>query len=164
MIILTTGTPGSGKTLFAVSKILERESQNEKHLKLNPKIFERNLSIIEINCDKQILIQSSVFDGDQKIYEDIRNILKTSDNQNITISDLFDQFQSFAGLSLNNRYETYFYDSVIYNELIKYINDQLDLKLEYILDVRQQYSDINGLKVDNVLKTPEDFSKWRMSP
>lgn len=161
MIILTTGTPGSGKTLFAVSKIIEREQQNEKHLKLNPKIFERNLSIIEMNCDKQILIQSSVFDGDQKIYEDIRNVLKHSDNEKITISHLFDEFQSFAGLSLNNRYETYFYDSVIYNELIKYINDQLDLKLEYILDVRQQYSDINGLKIDNVLKTPDD---WRKTP
>jgi len=161
MIILTTGTPGSGKTLFAVSKIIEREQQNEKHLKLNPKIFERNYSIIEVNCDKEILIESSVFDGDQKLYEDIRNVLKPSDNQKITLSQFFDQFQSFGGLSLSNRYETYFYDSAIYNELIKYINNQLDLKLEYILDVRQQYSDINGLKVDHVLKTPDD---WRTTP
>lgn len=161
MIILTTGTPGSGKTLFAVSKIIEREQQNEKHLKLNPKIFERNYSIIEVNCDKEILIESSVFDGDQKLYEDIRNVLKHSDNEKITLSQFFDEFQSFSGLSLSNRYETYFYDSAIYNELIKYINNQLDLKLEYILDVRQQYSDINGLKVDHVLKTPED---WRTTP
>ncbi|ATZ66930.1 zonular occludens toxin domain-containing protein [Acinetobacter haemolyticus] len=161
MIILTTGTPGSGKTLFAVSKIIEREQQNEKHLKLNPKIFERNYSIIEVNCDKEILIESSVFDGDQKLYEDIRNVLKHSDNEKITLSQFFDEFQSFSGLSLSNRYETYFYDSAIYNELIKYINNQLDLKLEYILDVRQQYSDINGLKVEHVLKTPED---WRTTP
>lgn len=161
MIILTTGTPGSGKTLFAVSKIIEREQQNEKHLKLNPKIFERNYSIIELNCDKEILIQSSVFDGDQKLYEDIRNVLKHSDNEKITLSKFFDEFQSFSVLSLSNRYETYFYDSAIYNELIKYINNQLDLKLEYILDVRQQYSDINGLKVDHVLKTPLD---WRTTP
>jgi len=161
MIILITGTPGSGKTLYAVSKIIEREQQNEKHLKLNPKIFERNFSIIELNCDKQILIEASAFDGDQKIYEDIRNVLKHSDNEKITVSQLFDEFQSFSGLSSANRYETYFYDSVIYNELIKYINNQLDLKLEFILDVRQQYADINGLKVENVLKTPED---WRKTP
>lgn len=161
MIILTTGTPGSGKTLFAVSKIIEREQQNEKHLKLNPKIFERNYSIIEVNCDKEILIESSVFDGDQKLYQDIRNVLKHSDNEKITLSQFFDEFQSFSGLSLSNRYETYFYDSAIYNELVKYINNQLDLKLEYILDVRQQYSDINGLKVEHVLKTPDD---WRTTP
>lgn len=161
MIILNTGTPGSGKTLFTVSKIIEREQQNEKHLKLNPKIFERNFSKIEINCDKEVLIEIASFDGDQKLYEDIRNALKSFDNQKITISTLFDQFQTFSGLSTATRYETYFYDTVIYNELIKYINNQLDLKLEYILDVRQQYADINGLKVDHVLKAPED---WRNTP
>lgn len=161
MIILVTGTPGSGKTLYAVHTILEREQQNEKHLKLNPKIFERNFSIIELNCDKEIFIDATAFDGDQKVYQDIKNCLVHSDQQTITISQLFDEFQSFAGLSGKNRYETYFYDSVIYNELVKYINSQLDLKLEYILDVRQQYADINGLKVDNVLKTPDD---WRTTP
>jgi hypothetical protein len=161
MIILITGTPGSGKTLFAVSKIIEREQQNQKHLKLNPKIFERNSSIIDVNCDKEILIEVSAFDGDQKLYEDIRNVLKNIDNQKITLFQFFEEFQSFGGLSQNNRYETYFYDSAIYNELITYINNQLDLKLEHILDVRQQYSDINGLKVENVLKTPDD---WRNTP
>ncbi|MEX5378548.1 zonular occludens toxin domain-containing protein, partial [Escherichia coli] len=75
MIILVTGTPGSGKTLYAVHTILEREQQNEKHLKLNPKIFERNFSIIELNCDKEIFIDATAFDGDQKVYQDIKNCL-----------------------------------------------------------------------------------------
>ena len=70
MIVLITGTPGSGKTLYAVHTIVEREQSNAKHLKLNPHIFNRNFEKIENNCDKQILINVSDFDGDQKVYED----------------------------------------------------------------------------------------------
>lgn len=161
MIVLTTGTPGSGKTLFAVHTIIEREKSNAKHLKLNPHIFNRNFEKIENNCDKQIFINVSDFDGDQKVYEDMRNALAEYDQKNITVSTLFDSFQSFSGFSLEQRYEAYFYDTVIYNLILNLINNQLDLKLEHILDVRQQYADINGLKVDHVLKTPDD---WRTTP
>jgi zona occludens toxin len=161
MIVLTTGTPGSGKTLFAVHTIVEREKSNAKHLKLNPHIFNRNFEKIENNCDKQIFINVSDFDGDQKVYEDMRNALAEYDQTNITVSTLFDSFQSFSGFSLEQRYEAYFYDTVIYNLILNLINNQLDLKLEHILDVRQQYADINGLKVDHVLKTPDD---WRTTP
>lgn len=161
MIVLTTGTPGSGKTLFAVHTIVEREKSNAKHLKLNPHIFNRNFEKIENNCDKQIFINVSDFDGDQKVYEDMRNALAEHDQTNITVSTLFDSFQSFSGFSLEQRYEAYFYDTVIYNLILNLINNQLDLKLEHILDVRQQYADINGLKVDHVLKTPDD---WRTTP
>lgn len=161
MIVLTTGTPGSGKTLFAVHTIVEREKSNAKHLKLNPHIFNRNFEKIENNCDKQIFINVSDFDGDQKVYEDMRNALAEYDQTNISVSTLFDSFQSFSGFSLEQRYEAYFYDTVIYNLILNLINNQLDLKLEHILDVRQQYADINGLKVDHVLKTPDD---WRTTP
>lgn len=161
MIVLTTGTPGSGKTLFAVHTIVEREQSNAKHLKLNPHIFNRNFEKIENNCDKQILINVSDFDGDQKVYEDMRNALAEYDQTSISVSTLFDSFQSFSGFSLEQRYEAYFYDSVIYNLILDLINNQLDLKLEHILHVRQQYADINGLKVDHVLKTPDD---WRTTP
>ncbi|MHA3058992.1 zonular occludens toxin domain-containing protein [Acinetobacter sp. ANC 4641] len=161
MLTLITGTPGSGKTLYAVSLAYKYEQTNIKHLPLNPKIYARNCEKIALNSEKLVLVDINYWLGDQPLFVSMRETFNEYDQQMITVDYIFSLFQSFNLFSLQERIPNYFYDSLVYNLLLDLIDKSLDLKLEKILEVRTVYSDINGLRIENVLKSPDD---WRECP
>ncbi|WP_026470758.1 zonular occludens toxin domain-containing protein [Alkanindiges illinoisensis] len=142
MLHLITGTPGSGKTLYAVSLIIQFEKENAKNIKLNPAIFAHNDKIIRENK------LEDEFQYGWNLKEQI---------------ELYpDEYDHFSILSLELRHELYYQKTMAYNSIITRIKDYNPaLKLKFLKDVRTIYADINGLKVPNVLPSPDD---WRTCP
>ncbi len=140
MLTLITGTPGAGKTQYAVSLIFDYEVENKKHIKENPSIYRDNLKII----------------NDLQLNDKFNQVTDLKDNIIELPSDYFDD------LANPERTTAYFEKSSHYNSIIKLIvEDNPSLKLKPIKPVRTIYADINGLRVDNVLKSPDD---WRTTP
>lgn len=137
---LITGTPGSGKTLFAVSQIIKLENENKKNIKLNPSIFLKNQHLI----------------SEHGLSHHFSQIVDLNKEVTHFSSDYFDI------LSLSDRHPEYFERMSNYNQIIIKIKKETGFdKLVELKPVRTIYSDINGLIVDHVLKSPAD---WRTTP
>lgn len=148
MIGLTTGTPGAGKTLINVDDIVKLEKANQKNLILNPRIYENNKKIIE---EKELEIEFTYL-----IIEEGTGIALTK--RCFRFCD--DYFELFAELE---RDEHYFMRSIYYNDIIERINEEYGLKLNKIRPVRTIYTNIAGLKLENIRPLPKDCD-WRTCP
>lgn len=137
---MITGTPGSGKTLYAVSLIIDLEKQNTKNLPLNPAIYEHNKKIIEEN----------------NLEHEFHHALDLKDNVQLFDDDYFDLFKEAE------RHELYYQKSTFYNSIVQRVKETYpDLKLKELKPVRTIYADINGLKIPHLRKSPDD---WRDAP
>lgn len=144
MLHLITGTPGSGKTLYAVYLIDKFEIANKLALDYNAKVYKDNLSIIE-NQDLQHYFFS---------YTYFCKILKDY------VTETFDD-SYFGYLSEKIRVRNIFLDIKFYNGIIDKIRNDIGLELKTLKYVRHIYSNIDGLKVDNVQPIEID---WRKCP
>lgn len=94
-----------------------------------------------------------------------KNLDILSSNKNILVtSNMFDCFEDFSCFDSDIFFENYFKKHLEYNSLIKSLIDEKSLKLDFLLPVRQIYSDISGLKTElffNILPPPDD---WRDTP
>lgn len=144
MLHLITGTPGSGKTLYAVFLIDQYENKNKAALLYNEKVFQTNSEIIEKNNLQDYFSQHTYFSKISKQYETV----------------IFDDGY-FNYLSEKKRTENIFLDVKFYNAILDKIRADLDIQLKSLKFIRHIYSNIDGLKLDNVRPMVVD---WRECP
>lgn len=142
MLHLITGTPGSGKTLYAVYLIDKQEIQNKNALEYNAKKHEENKKIIEDNDLNHYFNQYTYFSKVSKEYETV-----------YFEDGYFDYFLN------KERKENIFLDIRFYNGICQKIKEELDIELKQLKVVRHQYANIDGLKVDNIRDIEIDWLK-----
>lgn len=144
MLHLITGTPGAGKTLYAVSLIVKYEDANERALIYNAAALKHNKELIEKHNLADYFASYTYFSK------------KTKEQETVLFEpDHFDYFNDQL------RTENIFLDIQFYNGICKIIKNDLDLDLKTLKDVRHIYSNIDGLKVPNVRPVEID---WRKCP
>lgn len=144
MLHLITGTPGSGKTLYAVYLIDKQETANKQALEYNAKVYKENLAIIEQHDLSNYFFTYTYF---SKIFKDY-------------VTETFDD-NYFNYLSEKVRTRNIFLDITFYNGILKNIRNDLDINLKTLKPVRHIFSNIDGLKVDNV--QPVEIN-WQLCP
>jgi zona occludens toxin len=148
MLGLTTGTPGAGKTLINVYDLVKLEKANDKNIILNPRIYENNLKIIQ---EKDLEIEFTYL---------IRNEGTGTALRKHCFRFCDDYFNLFAEM---DRVEDYFLRSIYYNEIIERVNEDYKLKLNPIRPVRTIYTNISGLKLENIRPLPLECD-WTRCP
>lgn len=144
MLHLITGTPGAGKTLYAVSLIVKYEDANERALIYNAAALKHNKELIEKHNLADYFASYSYFSK------------KTKEQETV----LFEP-DHFDYLNDQLRTENIFLDIQFYNGICKIIKNDLDLDLKTLKDIRHIYANIDGLKVPNVRLIETD---WRKCP
>lgn len=144
MLHLITGTPGSGKTLYAVYLIDKQEIANKNALTYNAEQYNKNKKVIEDNDLHHYFNTHIYFSKITKAFE--------------TVFFEDDHFDYFSALE---RKENIFLDIKFYNDICKKIKDELNIELKQLKSVRHIYANIDGLKVDNVRQVEID---WRKCP
>lgn len=144
MLHLITGTPGAGKTLYAVSLIVKYEDANKRALIYNAAALKHNKELIEKHNLADYFASYSYFSK------------KTKEQETV----LFEP-DHFDYLNDQLRTENIFLDIQFYNGICKIIKNDLDLDLKTLKDVRHIYANIDGLKVPNVRPIEID---WRRCP
>lgn len=144
MLHLITGTPGAGKTLYAVFLIDNYEKANQRALDYNASALKHNAALIEKNNLADYFASYTYFSKITKEYETV----------------IFEE-NHFAYLTEKQRSERIFLDIQFYNGILKNIKNDLDIELKQLKDVRHIYANIDGLKVDNVRPIEID---WRNCP
>ena len=144
MLHLITGTPGAGKTLYAVSLILKSEDANERALIFNAAAIKHNIELIKKHDLADYFSSYSYFSK------------KTKEQETLLFEpDYFDY------LSEQKRTDNIFLDIQFYNGICKIIKTDLDIDLKMLKDVRHIFANIDGLKVPNVRPIEID---WRKCP
>lgn len=163
MINLITAPPGVGKTLFAVMQLDKHQKDNAKNLPLSKKYYLENQEYLSNNADKLITVDLAEFKGNQNLFSEIRLALQQYDAQQITLLEYFACFNhyDFSEFYSDKVTPDHYYLSTSYNLIANFANKQLNAKFKMIPPVRQIYSDINGLRIDDVLESPDD---WRSCP
>lgn len=163
MINLITAPPGVGKTLFAVMQLKQIHDANLKNLPAAKKYYQHNLEHLSLNADKTIFIDLVEFKGNQNLFSEIRVALEKYDQQTITLLEYFACFNhyDFSEFYSDKVTPNHYFLSTSYNLIANYANKELKTDFKMIPPVRQIYSDINGLRVDDVLESPDD---WRTCP
>ena len=144
MLHLITGTPGAGKTLYAVSLIVKYEDANERALIYNAAALKHNKELIEKHNLADYFASYTYFSK------------KTKEQETV----LFEP-DHFDYLNDQLRTENIFLDIQFYNGICKIIKNDLDLDLKTLKDIRHIYANIDGLKVPNVRPIEID---WRKCP
>ncbi|WP_228262068.1 zonular occludens toxin domain-containing protein [Acinetobacter baumannii] len=144
MLHLITGTPGAGKTLYAVFLIDNYEKANKRALDFNAIALKQNKELIEKNNLQDYFASYTYFSKITKEYETL-----------CFETDYFDYFEK------KERKETIFLDIQFYNGILANIKNDLNLELKQLKSVRHIYSNIDGLKVDFVRSMQVD---WRKCP
>ena len=144
MLHLITGTPGAGKTLYAVSLIVKYEDANDRALIYNAAALKHNKELIEKHNLADYFASYTYFSK------------KTKEQETVLFEpDHFDYFNDQL------RTENIFLDIQFYNGICKIIKNDLDLDLKTLKDIRHIYANIDGLKVPNVRPIEID---WRKCP
>ncbi|RZG71453.1 zonular occludens toxin domain-containing protein [Acinetobacter sp. WCHAc060025] len=144
MLHLITGTPGAGKTLYAVFLIDNYEKANQRALEYNATALKKNNEEIEKNNLADYFLSHTYFSK------------KTKENETLIFEPDY-----FNYLGSKQRTEGMFLDIQHYNGILKVIKNDLNLDLKPLKDVRHIYANIDGLKVDNVRPVEID---WRKCP
>lgn len=144
MLNLITGTPGSGKTLYAVFLIDKYEIANKLALDYNAKVYKENLELIEKQDLQHYFFSYTYF---CKVLKDY-------------VTETFDD-SYFYYLADKVRTRNIFLDIKFYNGIIDNIRKDLGLELKSLKFVRHIFANIDGLKVDNVNQMEVD---WRKCP
>lgn len=155
MIYLVVGKNGSGKSYYIVSKIKEFEDQNIKTLASNSDIVSKNLEILR-DRDLPTLLEnfSSTL---EKLRVDNPKVYAIFD----TPEQLNANFYNFTLIEDGVDFLDYFRYHIIYNDFLKYLFIEHELKLEVLKPVHQLRSDINGLKIKTCTLPDDD---WRKEP
>lgn len=163
MINLLTAPPGVGKTLFAVMQLKKVYDQNNKNIPVSKANYAFNIQHLLENADKKITVDLVEFKGNQNLFEKIRTSLKEHEGKEISLLEYFECFNDYDFGEFNSEKVTpqHYFLSTSYNLIANFANKQLDTKFKPIPPVRQIYSDINGLRIDDVLESPDD---WRTCP
>lgn len=155
MNYLVVGKNGSGKSYFVVHLTKNFKDQNDLNLKSNIDTYSKNTEIL-IDRDVQSKffsfsenLDSLKFDN-PKVYAPYQNP-----------ADLVADYSYFQKLEDGENFDDYFRFHLIYNDFIKYISISENIKLENLKPVHCLFSDINGIKIDTVRPSPED---WRNAP
>lgn len=144
MLHLITGTPGAGKTLYAVFLIDNYEKANKRAIDFNAIALKQNKEAIEKNNLHDYFCSYTYFSKITKEYETV-----------CFEPDYFDYFEN------KERKEATFLDIQFYNSILANIKNDLNLDLKQLKSVRHIYSNIDGLKVDFVRQIEVD---WRKCP
>lgn len=144
MLHLITGTPGAGKTLYAVSLVDNYEIANKRALDFNAAAFKTNKEIIEKN---NLADYFSAYTYFSKITKQDETVLFEPDH--------FDYFSD------KTRPDCIFLDIKFYNGILKNIKNDLGIDLKDLKFVRHIYANIDGLKVQFVRPIEVD---WRKCP
>ena len=144
MLHLITGTPGAGKTLYAVFLIDNYEKSNQRALDYNATALKANAETIEKNQLNHYFESHTYFSK------------KTKERETVIFEPDY-----FNYLGSKQRTENMFLDIQFYNGILKTIKNDLNLDLKQLKDVRHIYANIDGLKVDNVRPIQID---WRKCP
>ncbi|MEF9957663.1 MAG: zonular occludens toxin domain-containing protein [Acinetobacter sp.] len=144
MLHLITGTPGAGKTLYAVSLIVKQKRQNDLALIYNATAYADNKLLIDKNDLKDYFASHTYF---SKITKQEETVLFKE--------NYFDYFQEKAFP------DSVFLDIQFYNAICKSLKDDLNVDLKQLKDYRHIHANIDGLKVDNVRPIEID---WRKCP
>lgn len=149
MLYAIIAKPGQGKSYWCVERMFNEQNKNIINLKKNIQIYFENKPIladrdIDLDSDQLFTFPREVqVNGESKIVD-----------FSFKLSDLL-QFEE------EEQFPEYFPLFLLYNDFIKYINLKYGITLAVLFPVRQIYSDINGLKIENVLPAPID---WRDTP
>lgn len=163
MINLITAPPGVGKTLFATMELIKHDAANKKNLPLAKAYYTDNLEILSNHADKLITVDLAEFKGNQNLFKEIRLALDKHDGQQITLLEYFGCFNhyDFSDFYSDKVTPDHYYLSTSYNLIANFANKSCNTKFKMIPPVRQIYSDINGLRIEDVLESPDD---WRSCP
>lgn len=144
MLHLITGTPGAGKTLYAVSLIVKYEDANDRALIYNAAALAHNKKLVEQHQFEDYFLSYTYFSKKTKQQETV-----------LFETDHFDYFIE------QQRKDNIFLDIQFYNGICKKIKEDHDIELKILKDVRHIYANIDGLKVPNVYPIEID---WRKCP
>ncbi len=163
MLFFITAPPGVGKTLLAVMKLKEHHEKNLKNIPISQDYYMFNLEHLSNNADKLITVDLAEFKGNQNLFVEIRTALSQHDGKQISLIEYFGCFNNFDFSEFCSDKVTpkHYYLSTMYNLIANFANKMLDTKFKMIPPVRQIYADINGLRVPDVLESPDD---WRTCP
>ena len=119
MLHLITGTPGAGKTLYAVSLIVKYEDANERALIYNAAALKHNKELIDKHNLADYFASYTYFSK------------KTKEQETVLFEpNHFDYFNDQL------RTENIFLDIQFYNGICKIIKNDLDLDLKTLKNVR----------------------------
>ena len=144
MLHLITGTPGAGKTLYAVSLVDKYEIANKRALDFNAAAFLSNKELIEKNELADYFSSYTYFSKITKQEETV-----------------FFEPNHFDYFSDKTRSDPIFLDIKFYNGILTNIKNDLGIELKQLKFVRHIYANIDGLKVDFVRPIEVD---WRICP
>jgi len=163
MINLVTAPPGVGKTLYATMQLIKAHELNQANLPKARDYYIHNLELLAKNQDKKLVVDLVEFKGNQNLFAELRLALQAHDGKEITLDDYFSCFNHYDFTDFYSEKVTpkHYYLSTSYNLIANFVNKTTGLSFKMIPPVRQIYSDINGLRVDDVLHSPDD---WRECP
>jgi len=155
MNYLVVGKNGSGKTYFCVKLIKDFDDQNKTNISSNSLSCSQNYELLKDRDIDQLLKDFSLT-LEQLVLDNIKVYSRYKDSEEFLID-----LALFQNLEDAIVFDDYFRFHLMYNDFIKFVLKQHDLKLEFLKPVHKLYSDINGLKIDGVETSPED---WRTAP
>lgn len=155
MNYLVVGKNGSGKSYFVVHLTKKFKDQNDAHLNANALFISKNFELL-IDRDPQKSFE--------KFAENLE--LLKSDNPKVyapydDVSQLISEYSVFQKMEDGENFDDYFRFHIIYNDFIKYLSQHYQIKLDLLKPVHCLFSDINGIKIETVRPSPED---WRTAP
>jgi hypothetical protein len=155
MNYLVVGKNGSGKSYFCVKITKDFDEQNKINISSNSLLYSKNYEILKDRDIDQLLKDFSLT-LEQLVLDNIKVYSQYKDNEDFLLD-----LALFQNLEDAIVFDDYFRFHLIYNDFIKYVLKIHVLKLEFLKPVHKLYSDINGLKIDGVEKSPDD---WRTAP
>lgn len=160
MINLVTAPPGVGKTLYATMQLIKAHELNQSNLPKARDYYIHNLELLAKNLDKSLVVDLVEFKGNQNLFSELRLALQSHDGKEITLDEYFSCFNHYDFTDFYSEKVTpeHYYLSTSYNLIANFVNKTTGLSFKMIPPVRQIYSDINGLRIDDVLQSPDD---WR---
>lgn len=144
-----TGVPGAGKTVYIVALLEKIEIENKVNFIKNKEICKHNFNII---------IQNNLQNEFSYIINEVGSGIDLKSEIEVLSDGYFDVLLQDSDTPLDD----YFVRTTNFNKIVNRIFEMNgDYGLKYFLPVRTIYSNIAGLKIDNVRSLPYD---WRTCP
>jgi hypothetical protein len=155
MNYLVVGKNGSGKSYFCVKITKEFVDQNKVNLSGNSVSYSKNYEFLRDRDYEQLFVD----------FSQTLELLKP-DNPKVyapyeTPEQLQVDFALFIHFEDEIDFNDYFRMHIIYNDFLKFVSKIHEFKFEFLKPVHKIYSDINGIKIETVEPSPED---WRTAP
>ena len=155
MIYLVVGKNGSGKSYYCVKTTKEFVDQNKVNLSENSLSYSKNYEFLRDRNYEQLFVD----------FSQTLELLKPDNPKVYAPYETPEQLQVDFALFINFEdaidFDDYFRMHIIYNDFLKFVSKIHDFKFEFLKPVHKMYSDINGIKIETVEPSPED---WRTAP